>query len=118
METGGHCHRGQHNVQGGRRGDLFYQLPHFNDLDGTGSRMRLDPPPFSPGIRVVMVSDIRHQDAPAGLMDDQPDIAVNARGPEIGVSALFNPVQLKAVAGRVHLQVEHAGFHRLLIQTG
>lgn len=50
-------------------------------------------------------------------MNDQPNIAIDASGPEILVLALVDAVQLESIAGRVHLQIEDAGFYRLLVQT-
>ena len=80
--------------------------------------MRLDPAPFRPGIGVVMMADIGDQQALAGLVDDQPDVAIDARRPEIRVLALVDAVELETVAGRVHLQIEDARLHRLLVQAG
>ena len=80
--------------------------------------MRLDPPAFGPGIGVVVVADIGDQQALARLVNDQADVAIDARRPEIGVLALVDAVQLKTVAGRVHLQIEDARFHSLLVEAG
>lgn len=40
------------------------------------------------------------------------------RRPEIEVLAVVDPVQLQTVASRVHLKIEDARFHRLLIRIG
>ena len=109
---------GKDEIERRRRGDFLHALTHFDDLDGAGSRMRLDPPAFRPGIGVVVVADIGDQQAVARLVDDQADVAIDARRPEIGVLALVDAVQLKTVAGRVHLQIEDARLHRLLVQAG
>ena len=56
--------------------------------------MRLDPAAFRPGIGVVVAADIGDQQALAGLVNDQTDVAIDARRPEIGVLALVDAVQL------------------------
>ena len=51
-------------------------------------------------------------------MRSQPDrraAAIYPRRPEVRIFALFDAVQLERIAGRVHLQVEYARLHRLLI---
>ena len=80
--------------------------------------MRLDPPAFGPGIGVVVVADIGDQQALARLVNNQANVAIDPRRPEIGVFALVDAVQLETVAGRVHLKIEDARLHRLLVQAG
>ena len=109
---------GKDEIERRRRGDFLHALAHLDDLDRAGSRMRLDPPPFGPGIGVVVVADIGDQQAVARLVDDQADVAIDPRRPEIGVLALVDAVQLETVAGRVHLKIEDARLHRLLVQAG
>jgi hypothetical protein len=100
------------------RGDILHPRAHLHDLNRAGSGVRLDPSPLRPGIGVIMVADIGDEEAFAGPVHDQPDIAIDARRPEIRVLALVDAMQLKTVAGRVHLQIEDARLHRLLIDTG
>ncbi len=52
--------------------------------------MRLDPAAFRPCIGVVMVADIGDQQALARLVNDQANVAIDARRPEIQVLALVN----------------------------
>ena len=106
---------GNDEVERRGRRDLLDPLAHLDDLDRAGARMRLDPPPLGPGIGVVVMIDIGDQHRLAGLVDDQPDVAVDPRRPEVRVLALVDPVQLETVAARVHLQVEHARLDRLLV---
>ena len=61
--------------------------------------------------------DIGDEHRLAGLVDDQPHVAVDANRPEVRVLALVDPVELEPVARRVHLKVEHAPLHRLLVLT-
>jgi hypothetical protein len=79
--------------------------------------MSLDPPALGPGIGGVVVIDIGHQKAVACLVDDQSDVAVDARRPEVGVFAFVDTMQLETVAGRVHLQIEDARLYRLLVDA-
>ena len=109
---------GEDKIEGRREGDFLHPLAHLDNLNGTGSGMRFDPAAFRPGIRVVVVADVGDQQAVACLVDDQTDVSTDARRPEIEVLALVDAVQPKTVAGRIHLQIEDAGFHRLLVQTG
>ena len=108
---------GKDEIERRRRGDFLHALAHLDDLDGAGPWMRLDPPAFRPGIGVVVVADIGDQQAVARLVNDQADVAIDARRPEIGVLAVVDAVQLETVAGRVHLQIEDARLHRLLVQA-
>jgi hypothetical protein len=91
---------------------------HLDDLNGAGARMRLDAAALRPGIGVVMVTDVGGQQTVAGLVDDQADVAADARRPEIGVLALVDAVQLEAVAGRVHLEIEDTGLYGFLVVAG
>ncbi len=80
--------------------------------------MRLDPAALGPGIGVVVMADIGDQQAVARLVDDQADVAIDARRSEVGDLALVDAMQLKPVAGRVHLQVKDTRLHRLLVRAG
>ena len=108
---------GKDEIECRRRGDFLHTLAHLDDLNGTGSRMRLDPPAFRPGIGVVMMTNIGDQQTVAGLVHDQADVAIDARRPEIGILAVIDTVQLETVADRVHLKVEDTRFHRFLVQA-
>ncbi len=109
---------GKDKIERRRRGDILHPLANFDDLNRAGSRMRLDPSPFRPGIGGVVMIDIGNEQAFGRLVHDQPDIAVDARRPEIRVLALVDPMQLKTVAAAIHLQVEDARLHRLLVHAG
>ena len=65
-----------------------------------------------------MVADIGDQQAVARLVNNQADVAIDPRRPEIGVLTVVDAVQLKTVAGRVHLKIEDARLHRLLVEAG
>ena len=101
---------GKDEIECRRRGDFLHTLAHLDDLDGAGSRMSLDPPAFRPGIGVVVVADISDQQAVARLVNDQTNVAIDARRPEIGVLAVVDAVQLETVAGRVHLKSKTLAF--------
>jgi hypothetical protein len=79
--------------------------------------VRLNPAARRPGVSVVMAPDIGDQHALACLVNDQPDVAVDPRRPEVGVLAVVEAMQLKPVAGRVHLQIEDARLHGLLVKA-
>ena len=108
---------GKDEIERRRRGDFLHALAHLDDLDRAGARMRLDPPAFGPSVGVVVVADIGDQQALARLVNDQADVAIDARRPEIGVLAVVDAVQLKTVAGRVHLKIEDARLHGLLVEA-
>ncbi len=80
--------------------------------------MSLDPPPLRPGIGRVVVVDIGDENTVGRLVHDQPNVAVDARRPEMRVLALVDAMQLETVAGGVHLQVEDARLDGLLIEAG
>ena len=61
------------------RGDVLDAFADFDDLHRAGARMRLDPPALGPSISVVMVIDIGDEHRLAGLVNDQPDVAVDPR---------------------------------------
>ena len=109
---------GKDEIERRRRGDFLHALPHLDDLDRAGARMRLDPAAFGPSVGVVVVADIGDQQALARLVNNQADVAIDARRPEIGVLAVVDAVQLKTVAGRVHLKIEDARLHGLLVRAG
>jgi hypothetical protein len=109
---------GKDEVERWGRRDFFHALAHLDDLNGAGARMRLNAAAFRPRIRVVMVADIGDQQALAGFVDDQSNVAIDARRPEIEVLALVDAMQLQTVAGWVHLKIEDTRLHRLLVQAG
>jgi len=65
-----------------------------------------------------MVSDITQQQSGICFMDDQPDIGIDADGPEVGIFRPIQPVKLHAWMGRVKLQVEGCGLDNFLFLTG
>jgi hypothetical protein len=110
--------RRKDKIETGGRRNFLDALAHFHNLDGAGPRMRLDPPALRPGIGVVVMPDIGNQQTTARLVDDQADVPIDAGRPEIRVLTFVDAVQLETVAGRVHLQVEDARLHGLLVQAG
>jgi hypothetical protein len=108
---------GKDKIERRRRGDILRPLANFDDLDRAGSGMRLDPPPFRPGIGGVVMVNIGNEKALVRLMHDQADIAVDPRRPEVRVLALVDPMQLETFAGAIHLQVEDARLYCLLVHA-
>ena len=51
-------------------------------------------------------------------MDDEPDVGVDANGPEIRVFGPLQLVKAQARVGRVELQVERGCLYRLLLLSG
>ena len=109
---------GKDKIERRRRGDILHPLANFDDLDRAGSGMRLDPPPFRPGIGGVVVVDIGNEKALGRLVHDQADVAIDPGRPEIRVLAVVDAMQLQTGAAAVHLQVEHTRLHRLLVHAG
>jgi hypothetical protein len=58
--------------------------------------------------------DIAEDDALAGLVNDEPDVATRAHRPEILVTRLVDAMEGLALADRVHLQFERRHLCRLL----
>jgi hypothetical protein len=48
-------------------------------------------------------------------MHDQPDIGIDPHRPEILILGAVELVEGESRCGRIHLQVEGGGFHRLLL---
>ena len=109
---------GEDEVERRRWRDLLDPLARFDDLDRAGARMGLDPTPLRPGVGRVVVVDIGDENTVVRLVHDQPDVAIDARRPEMRVLAVVDAMQLETVAGGVHLQVEDARLHGLLIEAG
>ncbi|WP_246802003.1 hypothetical protein [Rhizobium leguminosarum] len=65
-----------------------------------------------------MVIDVGEHDAVAGLVDDDPDIAIDPHRPEVRVLRRIDPVELEAWPVRIGLQVERRQFHLLLFVIG
>lgn len=59
--------------------DFLDTLAHLDDLDRAGARMRFDPASFRPGIGGVVMADIGDQQAFTGPVEDQADVAADAR---------------------------------------
>ena len=62
--------------------------------------------------------DVAEQEAGSGPVDDQPDVATDANGPEVLVLRPVDLVQLQPRMRRVHLQVERRGLDGPLLVTG
>jgi hypothetical protein len=108
--------RRKHEVEAALRRDLLDAFARLDDLDRAGFGVRLDAAALGPGIGVVVMADIGDEGRVAALMQDQADVAIDARGPEIRVLALVDAMKLQAVAGRIDLKIEHARLHRLPIR--
>lgn len=80
--------------------------------------MGLDPPPFGPGIGPVVMVHIGDQQAGGRLVQDQADVPVDPRGPEVGVLRLVDPVHLQPRRRRIELQIHHAHLDGLLLGSG
>src|SRR6185437_3112605 len=108
---------GKAKIERRGRGDLLHPLANLDNLDRAGSRMRLDAPPFRPGIGGGVVVDIGNEKAFVRLVHDQSDIAIDSRRPEVRVLAVVDPMQLKTASGAIHLQIEDARLYRLLVNA-
>ena len=97
---------------------LLDALANFHDLQGAGLRMRLDPAALGPAIGVVVMADIGEQQAAAGLVHDDADVAADPDRPEIRVLGIVDPVVLKPRPVRLGLQVEDRELHLLLLVAG
>jgi hypothetical protein len=112
----GRLARRKHEIEAALRRDLLHALARLDDLDRAGLGVRLDPAALGPGIGVVVMADIGDEGRVAALVQDQADVAIDARRPEVRVLALVDAMKLQAVAGRIDLEIEHARLHRLLIR--
>lgn len=65
-----------------------------------------------------MVADEAEQQAGGRFVDDEPQVAADAGRPEVGVSGLFDAVELQAGVGGVELQVESGRFDCFLLLGG
>ncbi|WP_245498883.1 hypothetical protein [Rhizobium ruizarguesonis] len=65
-----------------------------------------------------MVVDIGEHDAVARLVDDNPEIAIDAHRPEVRVLGSVDPVELQAGPVRIGLQVERRQLDLLLFVIG
>ena len=75
---------------------FLYALAHFDDLHRARLGVGFDAPALCPAIGVIVVPNEGHQHAGSGLVQDQPDVAVDPRGPEVGVLGLVDAVHLKS----------------------
>ena len=95
----------------------LHRLANFNQLRGPGRRVgfSLRAPP---SVCLVVMIDIAEQQAAVGLVDDQPDVAVDADGPEPLVPRLVELVESHPGIGRIDLQIERGGLHGFLLVAG
>jgi len=77
-------------------------------------RVGFELPPLSPLVSVIMMTDIANQQAGLGPVNNQPDVAADANGPESPVLGLVQLVELQAWMRRVQLKIEGRGLYRLL----
>ena len=98
--------------------DLAHRLADLHELGRPGCRMPPQPPPHRPLVRRVVMVHVAEQEARRGPVDDQPEVAADAGGPEVLVLRPLDLVQIQPRPSRVHLQVERGGLDRLLLLAG
>ena len=106
-----HCRKARHF-------DLAQGLADFDELRRTGLGMPLDPPPFRPSVRRVVMADIGEHDARCGPMHDQANVPIDPDGPEVLVPRPIQLVKRETRRRRVQLQVEGGGLGGLLLVAG
>ena len=94
---------------------LLHALGRGDDLNCAGPGVRLYAAALGPGVGGVVVVDIGDQQAGARLVQDQPDVAPDARGPEVRIFRLVDPVHLQSRCGRIELQVHYRQLDGLLL---
>jgi hypothetical protein len=68
-----------------------------------------------PPVRVIVVANVAEQETGRGPMNDEPDVARSAHGPEVLVTSLFQLVELMAGMRGIHLQIVDRGLDGLLL---
>ena len=106
-----HCRNARHF-------NLAHGLADFDDLRRTGLGMPLDPAPFRPSVRRVVMADIGEHDARCGPMHDQANVPVDPDGPEILILRPVELVKRETRRRRVQLQVEGGGLRGFLLVAG
>jgi hypothetical protein len=98
------------------RDDHFLdRLADFHELRRAGLWMRLQLAPLRPVVGLVVVVHVAKEQASLRLVDDQPDVAAGANGPEPLVLRLVELVKSQAGTRWVRLQVEGRCLHGLLL---
>jgi hypothetical protein len=85
---------------------LLDGLADLDDLGGARGRVALELPPLGPGVGVVMVADVGEKRGAVLLVEDDADVAVHARRPEVRVAGVIDPVEREAGAVGALLDVE------------
>ena len=68
--------------------------------------MRFQLPTLGPRVRAIVMIDVAEEEASVGPVDDEPDIAADANGPEPLVLRFIELMELQARMGRVQLEIE------------
>ena len=98
----------------GARKNLYDFFTDLDDLRRTCLRVTLNLMPFGPGVDRVVVIYVAQEKALARLVDDKPQIAIDAHRPEVVVFGRTDGMKLHARPRRIHLQVERGRLDRLL----
>ena len=95
--------------------DLADGLPHLDDLGRARPGVTLEPAALGPLVGSIVVVGVAEQEARSHLVNDEPQVAGDARRPEVLVLAVVDAVHLDAGVRRVQLQVEGRCLRGLLL---
>ena len=98
--------------------DLADGLAHLDDLRGARAWVALDDATLGPLVRGVVVVGVAEHEARRRAMHDEPQVATDARRPEVPVLALVDAVELDTGVRGIELQVERGGLGRPLLVRG
>ena len=95
--------------------DLADGFAHLDDLRGARAWVGLNDSPLGPLVRGVVVVGVAEHEARRRAMHDEPQVAADARRPEVPVLALVDAVELDTGVRGIELQVERGGLGRPLL---
>ena len=113
---------GDDNVDVSRDLDLTHHLSHLDELRGAGLGVALQLPLLRPPIGGGVMVHVTEQQNCGGSVDDEADVEIDARGPEVRVLRAVEPVRTGApdpsgsVAGRRPSSWRPSVRHRLTLR--
>src|SRR5260370_39927377 len=100
----------EHRLNSQRRFDLLDAFSDFNNLQCTCLRVRLDATSFGPLVRFIVVANIGEQQARAGLMNYDANVAADPNRPKIRILGLVNTMELEPRSARFGLKIKDGNF--------
>lgn len=95
--------------------DFLDHLAQFDQLGGAGGGVGFQLAAFCPAIGIVVAPNVAEDHILAGAVEDDAQVEVDARRPEVGISGIGQLVNTQTGMGRVGLQIKGRGLGRPLM---